>query len=179
MIRLLRILILGAGLTVLVLVVLGAFMPRTWSVERSRILHVPPDLVQPTLVDLHTWGAWTPWSKSNDDSVQFTFDGPPTGVGARMTWEGQILGFGSLTLTQADPGAGVEYDLQFRGVDQPTHGSIALAPDPGGTRVIWKDGGELGWNPIQRLFTPVFEAKLSHDFDDGLERLARIVEAPR
>ncbi len=179
MLRLLRILVLGIGLTVIVLVVLGVFMPSTWSVERSRILRAPPEHVQVTLENLRTWEAWTPWSKSRDGTLVVTFDGPPTGTGARMSWEGQLLGFGSLTLVKATPGAGVEYEIQFRGVEQGTRGSIALSPDPAGTRAIWKDGGELGWNPIMRLFTPLFAAKLGEDFDQGLGQLARIVEAPR
>jgi hypothetical protein len=179
MLRLLRILVLGVGLAVLVIVIVGSFMPGTWSVETSRILRAPPDRVQATIEDLSTWTEWTPWSKSRDDSLQVTFDGPPRGVGARMSWEGQLLGIGSLTITSATPGAGVEYELLFRGLDQGTRGSIALAPDPGGTRAIWKDGGELGWNPMMRLFSPLFTAKLASDFAAGLERLDAIVAAPR
>lgn len=160
-------------------VVIGAFLPRTWSVERSRTLRAPPERVQETLEDLRTWDAWTPWSKARDPSVQVTFDGPPRGAGSRMSWEGQLLGFGSLTLVQATPGAGVEYEILFRGVDQGTRGSLALVPDPAGTRITWRDGGELGWNPIMRVFAGLLEAKLGVDFDDGLARLAGLVEAPR
>lgn len=179
MIRLLRILVLGVGLLVVVTVVVGMFMPRAWSVERTRVLRAPPERVQESLEDLRTWSEWTPWSTARDGTLQVTFDGPPRGAGARMSWEGQLLGFGSLTLVKADPAAGVEYELRFRGVDEPSHGSIALASDAAGTRVTWRDGGELGWNPLMRLFAPLFEAKLAQDFDDGLARLARIAEAPR
>lgn len=179
MIRLLRILVLGAGFLVLATVAVGLFMPRSWSVECARTLRAPPERVQESLEDLGTWSIWTPWSKSRDPSLAVTFDGPPRGVGSRMSWEGQLLGFGSLTLVKATPPHGIEYELQFSGVDQITRGSIALAPDPAGTRITWKDGGELGWNPLMRLFSPLFEAKLTQDFEAGLSRLAGIVEAPR
>lgn len=179
MLRLLRFALLGVGLLVIGVVVLGAFMPGTWSVERSRVVRAAPERVQEVVEDLHTWDAWTPWSTSVDKDLKLTFDGPPRGAGARMSWEGQMHGFGSLTLVKATPAAGIEYEIQFRGVDQVTHGSVALAPDPAGTRITWKDGGELGWNPIMRLFSGLLEAKLGSDFDAGLSRLALLVEAPR
>src|SRR5205085_10440445 len=103
--------------------------------------------------DLHTWSGWTNWSTERDASAKFTFDGPPRGTGARMSFEGQILGFGSVTIVRATPGAGLEYEVEFRGADHVAHGSLTLAPDVVGTRVVWKDGGELGWNPIQRMFS--------------------------
>jgi hypothetical protein len=79
---------------------------------------------------------------------------PERGPGARMSWVGQRLGFGSLTLTQVHPAGGVEYELQFRGVDQGTKGALRIAAEPAGSRLTWSDGGELGWNPMMRLFAP-------------------------
>ncbi|MBL8862979.1 MAG: SRPBCC family protein [Planctomycetes bacterium] len=175
MTRLLRLLVLGTGLLVVVAVVVGLFMPRSWSVECTRVLRAPQERVQAELLDLRNWEHWTPWSRTRDETLVVTFDGPATGVGSRMSWEGQRLGFGSLTLTAAH--AGVEYEIAFRGVDQRTRGALALAPDPAGVRITWRDGGELGWNPIMRLFAPLFEAKLAQDFGAGLGRLALRVEA--
>lgn len=178
MIRLLRFLVVGVGLLVLAVVVVGMFLPRSWSVERTRTMRAPPERVQEFLEDLKTWDAWTPWSKTRDGTLVVTYDGPPRGAGSRMSWEGQLLGFGSLTLVKSSP-QGVAYEIQFRGVEQVTHGALALAPDPTGARVTWTDGGELGWNPIMRVFAPLFEAKLATDFDAGLSRLALLAEAQR
>jgi hypothetical protein len=177
MVRFLRLLVLGTGLLVVVIVVVGLFMPRSWSVERTRVVRAPAERVQAEVADLHTWEHWTPWSTSRDASLVVTFDGPPAGTGARMSWEGQRLGFGDLTLLAAE--RGVEYEIAFRGVDQRTRGAILIEPDPAGARVTWRDGGELGWNPMMRLFAPVLEAKLGQDFEAGLGRLALRVEAVR
>jgi len=176
MFRLLRVVVLGLGALVILFVLVGLFLPRTWSVERSRLLRATPERVQKELEDMRTWPSWTPWSAERDPTLVVTFDGPERGPGARMSWEGQRLGFGSLTLTRTHPAAGVEYEIQFRGVEQGTRGAIRMTPEPAGARVTWSDGGALGWNPMMRLFAPLFTAKLGHDFDEGLSRLAARVE---
>lgn len=181
MFRLLRVIVLGLGALVLLTVLVGLFLPRTWSVERSRLVRATPERVQKELEDLRTWPEWTPWSKRRDESLVLTFDGPERGPGSRLSWEGQLLGFGSLTLTRVlgTPGAGaagVEYEIQFRGVEQGSRGAIRLTAEPAGSRAVWSDGGELGWNPMMRLFAPLFAAKLGHDFDESLGRLAARVE---
>jgi uncharacterized protein YndB with AHSA1/START domain len=181
MIRALRFFVLAVGLFVLVVVVLGVFLPRSWEAESTRVLRAPPERVQAALEDLRTWPEWSHWSRTIDNTAQLTFDGPPTGPGARLSWaEGQMLGFGSLTLVAARPGSGgVEYEVQMRGVDELTRGSIVLVPDALGTRATRREGGELGWNPMMRVFAPLFTAKLRRDFDVGFEKLARVVEAPK
>jgi len=179
MLRFLRFLVIGVGLLVLAIVLIGSFMPGSWSADGSRVLRAPPERVQAALEDLHTWPEWTHWSPAIDGSAKLTFDGPPRGVGARMSWEGQILGFGSITLLAARPGGGVDYELTMAGVDGVTRGSITLEPDPAGTRATRREGAELGWNPMMRLFAPLLSAKLRRDFDAGFEKLARVVEPPR
>lgn len=180
MIRALRFFVLAVGLFVLAVVVLGAFLPRSWEADATRVLRAPPERVQAALEDPRAWPEWSHWSRTIDNSAQLTFDGPPTGPGARLSWEGQMLGFGSLTIVAARPGSGgVEYEVRMRGVDEATRGSIVLAPDPLGTRATRSEGGELGWNPMMRVFAPLFVAKLRRDFDAGFDKLARVVEAPR
>jgi hypothetical protein len=176
MVRALRLLVLVFGLGVLAIVVIGSFLPGSWSVERTRLVRAAPAALQTELEDLRSWPAWTPWSRERDGSLEVQFDGPERGAGARMSWTGQILGRGSLTLTEAEPGRGVRYEVLFHGTDQPARGAIELAPEPAGTRVIWRDGGELGWNPMMRVFSPLFVKKLASDFDAGLEKLAQRVE---
>lgn len=179
MLRLLRFLVVGTGLLVLAIVLVGFFMPGSWSAERSRTLRAPPEKVHAVLEDLRSWSAWSHWTTQRDGSAVFTFDGPDKGAGSRMSFEGQILAFGSVTLVKADPPRGVEYEIRFRGVDEVTRGSILLEPDGTGTRATWREGGELGRNPIMRMFSPLMSAKLGQDFAGGLERLEARVESAR
>jgi hypothetical protein len=81
-----------------------------------------------------------------------------------------------MTLTRSDPRTGVAYDLVFQNSRQPAHGEIALASEGGATTVTWTDGGELGKNPIARLFRAPIERMLSQEFADALARLKTLVE---
>ncbi len=179
MLRLLRIVVLGTGLFVLAVVLIGFFMPGSWSAERARTLSAPPEKVHAVLADLRTWGEWSHWTKQRDPSAVFTFDGPERGAGSRMSFEGQILAFGSVTIVKAEPARGVEYEIRFKGVDEVTRGSILLEPGSAGTRVVWREGAELGRNPMMRMFSPLMSAKLGQDFGAGLEKLAARVDATR
>jgi hypothetical protein len=46
-----------------------------------------------------------------------------------------------------------------------------LEPSALGSRATWTDGGELGFDPIPRLFAGLFEAKLAQDFQEALGKL--------
>jgi hypothetical protein len=99
--------------------------------------------------------------------------------GAVLTWTSQKVGAGTLTLTKSDPRTGVAYDLSFQGFDRPSHGSIELAAQGASTTVTWRDGGELGANPIPRLFRGMIERMLALDFDAGLVRIKQLAEAKK
>ncbi len=162
------------GLVFLGLFVIGMMLPRTWEVERTRLVRAAPEAVHAVIEDPRTWPRWTHWTTERDATLKLRFEGPERGAGAKLCWEGQLMGFGELELTRAEPGRGVEYQTTWRGTDHGTRGALVLEPAPEGTRITWRDGGSLDWNPITRFFAPLFEAKLGKDFDAGLARLARL-----
>jgi hypothetical protein len=45
------------------------------------------------------------------------------------------------------------------------------------TTVVWRDAGDVGWNPVYRWLVPVIEPALARDLTVGLERLKQAVEA--
>jgi hypothetical protein len=171
MLRLLKILVYGSGLLFLLMVVVGVFLPRRWEARASRTLEVPPQRVQALLEQPSEWVGWMPWSAEKDPSLVVSFSGPVAGEGAALTFAGDMLGAGTMTIVATRPAGGVDYELRFRGVEEPTRGSLALSPANFGTRVEWTDGGDLGANPIPRVFKGLFEAKLSLDFERALEKL--------
>lgn len=169
--RALKLLIFGFGLLFLLMVVVGVFMPRRWEASATRDLAAAPARVQAILEDPTQWGAWMPWSAAKDPSLVVSYAGPTTGKGSQLTFAGDLLGKGSLTIIETRPAGGIDYELRFQGVDQPTRGSIVLQANGAGTRATWTDGGELGFDPIPRLFAGLFEAKLERDLGEALGRL--------
>jgi hypothetical protein len=176
-------LVLFALLTVVVLLggafVTGYFMPGHWRAEARTTIAATPAAIHARLADVRTWPAWFPWTTAKDPSIRYTFSGAPAGVGAVLAWESQNVGNGTLTITRSDPSQGIAYDLVFAGSRQPSHGEIALADaGTGATLVTWSDGGELGANPIARLFRAPIEGMLAKEFSESLARLKALAEAP-
>jgi hypothetical protein len=167
---------LGACALIVLFLALGFFRRSTWQVERSITIHAKPESVQALIGDLRRWPEWMPWSKERDASVEYTFQGD--GIGSEILWEGKKYGKNRLTLTASTPPSGIGYDLCLAGRDDATHGAIRLEPGAGPslTRVVWRDGGDVGWNPMYRWILPAIERALEHDFDRGLELLKKRAE---
>ncbi len=171
MLRLLKILVYGSGLLFLLMVVVGVFLPRRWEARAARTMEAAPERLQSLLEQPAEWVEWMPWSAEKDPSLVVSFSGPVAGEGAALSFAGDMLGAGTMTIVAVRPAGGVDYELRFRGVEEPTRGSLLLAPTSFGTRVEWTDGGDLGANPIPRVFKGLFEAKLALDFDRALQKL--------
>jgi hypothetical protein len=165
--------LLGAAL------VAGFLMPGTWHAQASTTVGAPASTIHARLADVRTWPEWFPWSTAKDPSIRYTFSGPPSGVGAVLEWDSQRVGHGTLTITRSDPATGIAYDLVFAGSRQPSRGEITLAPAGASTSVTWSDGGELGTNPIARLFRAPIEGMLAKEFSAALARLKALAEAPQ
>ena len=163
----------------LIAFVCGFFMPEHWQAVTTKTIQAPPAAVHAWLDDTRRWPEWTPWDKAKDPAVTYGASGSVQGVGAVFTWSSEKLGQGTLTLTKSDPATGVSYDLVLRGAERPSHGQILLQPEGSGTRVTWTDGGDLGTNPIARLFRGVTERVLAVEFDLGLTKLKSLVEAKK
>jgi len=170
---LLALLVLAAGL--------GFMMPGQWHVERSIVVHASPPTVFRLVNDLQRWEDWSWWNAAVDPSLRRSFQrGAPTaGVGAAMSWTGDEIGEGRLTITESVPDRLLRYDLALERDSLQTRGAITLEPQPGGVKVVWTDDGELGMNPLLRLMGPWVEHAVGEDFERGLAGLKRVAEARR
>jgi hypothetical protein len=157
--------------------VCGIFMPGKWHAEASGTVRAPPAAIYPWISEVKRWPEWFPWNTEKDPAITYAFSGPTAGVGAVLEWNSEKVGHGTLTITRSDPEKGIAYDLVLRGSPLPSHGEIALAPAADGTLVTWSDGGEVGSNPVARLFRGVVEQMLAQEFAISLARLERVVIA--
>lgn len=172
-----NILVALLGLVALFLLV-GLFLPRTYRVERSLWIQGKPEAIQEYLVALRRWPEWTSWNTTTDPTLRLEFENPDEGVGAAYRWAGQTLGQGRLQLTKAEPGKGIAYDAEYHGGGRSTAtGSIQLAPENQGTRVIWLAEGDLGKNPISRYQGIGLRSRVGSQFEQGLETLKRKIES--
>jgi len=166
------------ALVVGVSLLIAAFRPDRFSVERSIRIAAPAAKIYPMIEDLHRWTEWSPY-EHRDPAMQRTYGATTRGVGATYAWKGNSdIGEGNMRITRADVPQRVVMDLEFI---KPLAGhnevNFLLAPQDGGTRVTWRMEG--GCPLISRVIGLFFnmDEMIGKDFDAGLVRLKQLSEA--
>jgi hypothetical protein len=131
-------------LAVLMMLLLAAgwALGGAWSGEASTTVRAPAEVVYDLVASPRRWDEWTPWPE-----VAFAYRGPTSGQGAARTWDDPAVGAGSFTITEARRPTSVGYRVELEG-GSPTEGAFRFESVPGGTRVTWREEGDLGGNPL-------------------------------
>ncbi len=169
----LKIFITAVALLLLTLVGIGLALPGTWHAERTVELPAPPAAVFPWVNSLDGWAAFTPW-----DQVDATVSGPDGGVGATRSWDDPQWGQGEWVLTESEPPRRVAYEVRVEEGSLVTHGSVELeATGSGGTRLVWTEEGDFGWNPFLAYMALGMNRMQGSEMAKDLEHLLSLVES--
>ena len=79
---------------VVVVIGIGALLPKDFAVERSIEINASPEVVFDEVNSLRKWSAWSPWL-ARDPSIENTYSGPEAGVGATVVWTSEEAGDGT------------------------------------------------------------------------------------
>jgi hypothetical protein len=166
----------AVGLVVLLLII-GLFLPSQITVSRSITIDRPADAIFPWIAELKTWPDWTVWNKSEDPTLAYSYPGPTTGKGGSMTWTAKKMGDGTLTFTEFLPCKVVRYALVMPQHGTTVHGNFELESAGGGaTRVSWYDVVDMGRSPFKKLLGPMLKKMLGAAFARGLQGLKTAAE---
>ncbi|MDG0815175.1 SRPBCC family protein [Bdellovibrio svalbardensis] len=170
--------ILGSALgAILILVAIGFFLPSNWRVERSIIIKAPPEKIYPYIANIKTgWPQWNSFDKE-DSNIQFTYTGPEGGEGASRSWTSEKVGSGVQRITKANIHSGIDFEVSTEGAGFVVYGSINMEPHPEGTKVTWRDTGNMGANPIYKIMGYLMDSMLGKNLQKSLEQLKGKVEA--
>ncbi|MFT7462057.1 MAG: hypothetical protein ACI9EF_000394 [Pseudohongiellaceae bacterium] len=160
---------------VVIVVVVGLFLPSDWECERTIVVSSQPSEIQPLLADLRRWNDWSAWNTTVDPTMINTFSGAESGQGAIQEWTGDELGVGRLEITQASL-EGLEYYLTFEGMPQKIYGSFAYAPSAAGTEITWKSWGAAGDMPWDKVMSQVFVPLIGGNLETGLAGIKGMTE---
>jgi hypothetical protein len=172
--KLLLRIIAGLAIVVLLLVLVAFLFPREYRIERALVMKAKPETVLPQIADLRAWKSWSAWHE-RDPNMKLSYSAQTTGIGAWSAWDSKKEGNGKMTIMGQAPSK-VDYELEFVDVGMKALGTMELAPDPGGVRVVWSTTGDLGMNPVNRWFGLFLDKLIGTDFERGLANLKRIVE---
>lgn len=142
-------------------------------VERSILISRDISAVKPHLLDFSHWKAWSPWSVIEPDH-KGDVSGNLGQVGSVMTWDGEVIGSGNITLS-AMQDRRFDYDLAFIAPwKSEAKCSFLLAEKEGGTEVTWRMDAAL---PFYLFFMAgMMKAMIGMDYDRGLLMLKSVVE---
>jgi uncharacterized protein YndB with AHSA1/START domain len=169
--------LLALAFIAIILIIVIAGRPDEFTILRSAKISAPPDKVFPHINDLHQWQAWSPWMKM-DPACKNSYDGPPAGVGAAMSWDGnKKVGAGRMTIIESAPNNLIRIKLEFLKPFKATNtAKFSFKPDNNQTAVTWSMTGK------NNFFFKVFglfmdcDKMVGKDFEKGLAAMKSVVE---
>lgn len=168
-----------AGVAVLFVIVLiiGAFKPGDFHVQRTATIQAPPEKIFPLINDYHNWLSWSPWEKL-DPNMKRTLTGPTSGQGAVYEWDGNNkAGKGRMEITSSVPSSKIGMKLDFI---KPMEGQDAveftLQPNGNSTNVTWEMSGPLTYpGKVMTIFVSM-DKLIGGDFETGLANMKAVAE---
>jgi hypothetical protein len=167
---------IGAAAVVAVLALVIATRPAAFRVQRTAVIAAPAGVVFAQLDDLHRWGRWNPFERS-DPTIRLTFSGAPSGVGASYHFVGEKMGEGRMTLAEVRPNERVAVRGEFIKPFAGTHDiEFTLKPAAGGVAVTWAISGRNRFvGKAISLFIGT-DRMIGGPFEQGLADLKRVAE---
>ncbi len=172
----LRIILIFVVLIIIFFLVITLFLPKSYVVKRERRIPAPIDSVFKYATDLDQWEQWSTW-KVADPEANYQFSNTRQGIGSWMSWEGEVVGTGKLTVTNLIVNQELAYTLDFqKPYKAQSTGGMYFQGNDQETRVQWYDTGEAKW-PMGRIYGVMMDGMLGPEFDKGLARLDSVVMA--
>jgi effector-binding domain-containing protein/uncharacterized protein YndB with AHSA1/START domain len=176
-VNIIRKIAIGAVSLVALFVGVGLLLPRTAHVQRSLTIEAPAATVFTVLNGFRQFDRWSPWA-GIDPAATTTFEGPPTGVGAKMAWAGNDdVGTGTQEIVESTPHSDIRVRLTFGDFPGNYEARYTLAPAGEGTAVTWSFAADYGGSLVGRYFGLLSESMVGADYEKGLAQLKALVEA--
>lgn len=169
--------LLGLVALAVLLVLIGFFLPASAHVERSTSIEAPPATLFALVNGFRSFNKWSPWAE-RDPETEYLFEGPDSGVGAKMSWASQNpqVGTGFQEITLSEPHSRVETHLDF-GSQGTAEVYFAIDPADAGATVTWGFDTDFGMNLVSRYMGLMFDSWIGADYEAGLARLEKLAES--
>ncbi len=169
--------IITLSILIVSLVLIGFVLPSNTEVSRSIVIHRDVNSVFQMVNNYHEFSKWSPWARK-DAATQYTFTGPYTGVGAKMSWhsENSQVGSGSQEIIESIPSKKVAVKLEFDGQGSANAYYLIDAVDSTETLLTWGFKTEHRMNIISRYFGLMLDSWVGADYEEGLNNLKMLLE---
>jgi effector-binding domain-containing protein len=165
-------------LAMLILVVIvGAFLPRRATVSRSLLFHCPRDQVFEQVNTTRNWENWSPWHQI-DSAMLIKYSGIEKGNNAGFSWNSsnKNVGNGKIEIASSLPYDSIILDMDFM-ENGNAQEKFVFSETDSGTLVTWSMTSDLGKNPINRYFGLLMDKFVGPDFEKGLDNMRKFINS--
>ena len=152
------------------LFVVSLFIPGTIKSSSTATIDAPSPIVFSQLNELKKWEEWDAWHKLDPDA-KMDYSIPSSGKGAWYSWDGSKLGTGKVTITDANPGKSLGYELDL-GHGSKANSNFIIDTEGDRTKLTWNFESKIGMNPIAKFMTMGMGKEVKKMSDEGLKNLS-------
>lgn len=175
--RILRYMVLALLFLLLVVAVVGFFLPAKVNLERSTVINQDRDKIFKVLNSLTHFNKWSPWFEY-DPNADYVLSGPESGVGSTLTWQGNDkIGTGSNEIIESKENEFIRMKFYFGKSESPAFSKVSVSKVENGTKVTWAFYNDFGYNVFYRYFGLVLEKMIAPDYEKGLKKLKEYIES--
>ncbi|MFM7017008.1 MAG: SRPBCC family protein [Bacteroidota bacterium] len=168
--RILKIIGLSLLAIVLLIAIVGLFLPSTVSLERSIVVNASAEKTFEQVNTLKNWEQWNPFLKM-DPNTKVAYNNIPSGAGATYSWASEKTGEGTMLILKSTAPSSVQFQLEFKGQGL-SQSEFRFSPEgTDATKVTWSFSSDIGNNPFSRVFWTFGTAMMKDAFDGGLKDL--------
>jgi len=177
----LKIIVIVIGVIIAILLVAIAFTSPRKHIERSIVMKATPQAVFEEINSYKSFSQWMPWY-AMDPEEKLSFEGPNSGPGAKVTWDGEKVGKGTEWIVSSEENKHVKNQMEFDNFKGVFYADFDLQPVDGGTKVTWSyDGDYTGTGMTNsakgKFFNWFMGSMIGEQYEKGLQSLKRVVEA--
>jgi uncharacterized membrane protein len=154
------------------LFIVGFFLPKSVSVERTTTINAGPEAVYALLNNMKSYDKWMTWNQM-DPAMKKVYGPQTAGVGAWYSWESdhRNVGKGKMTITESIP-AQITTQMEFQGMDDdPATGVWKIKANGTNTDVTWQMQSNMGANPLYRWGGLFMDKMVGSEFEKSLANI--------
>ena len=153
----------------------GAFLPTTYSVNRTIIINAPDSVIYKNIADYNEFLKWNPWTKM-EPSAKVNITGNVGQPGYLYEWEGDKVGSGQMKITEVSPNQSVVEEMKFiKPMESTSTIRFDILKNDQGNKVIWTMSGE-SVGTMNKWMGLMMDKIIGGDFESGLKNLKEKAE---
>ncbi|MCB0326360.1 MAG: SRPBCC family protein [Bdellovibrionales bacterium] len=159
-----------------VTLIVAAILPASYELESSIEIQGDIQTIYDSIADFETWEHWSPWVEK-EPTAQWIYQGSPKTLRSRMSWRGEILGQGSMTLVETNPPKKLRVlvEIEKPWVSRMLGEFYFRNVAPSRVEVQWINEGDLSY-PIERVLGYWIRQQIQKDFEKALQNLKTLHE---